>query len=75
MILNPGVCSIYTYHLQHPDGNGGGMVINEPIKAGSLGHGTAVPGHFDLDIVVYSISEWAVNSSSKLGHRRDKQDL
>lgn len=30
------------------------MKCNEPIKAGSLGHGTAVPGHYDLDIVVYS---------------------
>ena len=28
--------------------------MNEVIKAGSLGHGTAVPGDFDLDLVIYS---------------------
>ena len=28
--------------------------IGEVIKGGSLGHGTAVPGDFDLDIVIYS---------------------
>lgn len=28
--------------------------IGEVIKGGSLGHGTAVPGDFDLDLVIYS---------------------
>lgn len=32
-------------------------MVSEVIKAGSLGHGTAVPGHYDLDIVVYSESK------------------
>lgn len=27
------------------------------VKAGSLGHGTTVPGDFDLDLVVYSQGE------------------
>ena len=31
-----------------------GLTVNEVIKGGSLGQGTAVPGHFDLDMVVYS---------------------
>ena len=31
--------------------------MSEVVKAGSLGHGTAVPGHYDLDIVVYSDSK------------------
>ena len=38
-------------------GGGGWFVVSEVIKAGSLGHGTAVPGHFDLDLVVYSDSK------------------
>jgi len=28
------------------------------VKAGSLGHGTAVPGEFDLDLVIYSQGEF-----------------
>ena len=32
-------------------------MVNKVIKAGSLGHGTAVPGHYDLDVVLYSNSE------------------
>ena len=28
--------------------------ISEVIKGGSLGHGTAVPGHYDIDLVIYS---------------------
>ena len=31
-----------------------GFNISEVIKAGSLGDGTAVPGHYDLDLVIYS---------------------
>ena len=31
-----------------------GFNISEIIKAGSMGHGTAVPGHFDIDLVIYS---------------------
>lgn len=31
-----------------------GFKISEIIKAGSLGQGTAVPGHYDIDLVIYS---------------------
>ena len=31
--------------------------MSEIIKAGSLGHGTAVRGHYDLDMVIYSDSK------------------
>ena len=34
-----------------------GFNISEIIKAGSMGHGTAVPGHFDIDLVIYSRGE------------------
>jgi hypothetical protein len=30
------------------------MNVSEIVKGGSLGHGTAVPGKFDLDLVLYS---------------------
>ena len=28
--------------------------VNEIVKVGSLGHGTSVPGHFDIDLIIYS---------------------
>ena len=28
--------------------------ISEVFKAGSLGHGTVVPGNYDIDLVIYS---------------------
>ena len=28
--------------------------VSEIIKGGSLGHGTAVPGHYDINLVIYS---------------------
>ena len=28
--------------------------ISEVLKAGSLGHGTVVPDHYDIDLVIYS---------------------
>lgn len=28
--------------------------VSEIVKGGSLGHGTAVPGHYDIDLVIYS---------------------
>ena len=31
--------------------------ISEIIKAGSLGQGTAVPGKYDIDLVIYSRSK------------------
>ena len=31
--------------------------ISDIIKGGSLGHGTAVLGHYDIDLVVYSRGE------------------
>ena len=46
---------IYTT-LQSGEG-GGGMTVSEVIKAGSLGHGTAVNGEYDLDLVIYSDSK------------------
>lgn len=36
--------------------SGNTMVCNEIIKAGSLGHGTAVKGYYDVDLVIYSES-------------------
>ena len=35
----------------------GTFTLTETIKAGSLGHGTAVQGHYDLDLVIYSDSK------------------
>ena len=31
-----------------------GISVSEVVKAGSLGHGTAVQGNFDVDLVIYS---------------------
>lgn len=31
-----------------------GFNISEIVKGGSMGHGTAIPGHFDIDLVLYS---------------------
>ena len=33
------------------------LTVNEAVKGGSLGQGTAVLGEFDLDLVVYSSSQ------------------
>ena len=30
------------------------FTVNEIVKGGSLGHGTAVPSKYDVDLVVYS---------------------
>ena len=43
--------------VQKGDEGGGGFIISEILKAGSLGHGTAVKGHYDLDMVIYSDSK------------------
>ena len=32
----------------------GKIKVNEVVKGGSLGHGTAVNGDFDIDLVIYS---------------------
>ena len=40
----------------------GGFNISEIWKAGSLGHGTVVPGHYDIDLVLYSRGKWPPNS-------------
>ena len=37
-----------------------GSKINEIIKAGSMGHGTAVFGDFDVDLVIYSDGKPAI---------------
>jgi hypothetical protein len=44
--------------------------ISEIVKAGSLGHGTVVPGHYDIDLVLYSrdISARAVCSCNGFGN-------
>ena len=34
------------------------MIANEVVKGGSMGHGTTVPGHFDVDLVLYSRSKF-----------------
>ena len=39
------------------------MVCNEIIKAGSLGHGTAVKGYYDVDLVIYSECELTHNTT------------
>ena len=31
-----------------------GLRVSEVVKGGSLGQGTAVPGEFDLDLIIYS---------------------
>ena len=28
--------------------------MSEIVKVGSLGHGTAVPGSYDVDLIIYS---------------------
>ena len=45
MLLDVGFCFQENFE---------GFNISEIIKAGSMGHGTAVPGHFDIDLVIYS---------------------
>jgi hypothetical protein len=44
--------------------------ISEIVKAGSLGHGTVVPGHYDIDLVLYSrdISARVVCSHNGFGN-------
>ena len=44
--------------------------MSEVIKAGSLGDGTAVPGDYDIDLVVYSRSK---HSASKIGNYFSQQ--
>ena len=36
--------------------------VNEIWKGGSLGHGTVVPGHYDIDLVLYSDGNMATFS-------------
>ena len=37
--------------------------ISEIYKAGSLGHGTAVSGHYDIDLVIYSRGNCSYNNN------------
>ena len=37
-----------------------GIEATEVFKGGSLGHGTTVPGHYDIDLVLYSRSKQSV---------------
>ncbi|XP_064392091.1 2'-5'-oligoadenylate synthase-like protein 2 [Halichondria panicea] len=41
--------------------------VNEIVKAGSMGHGTAVPEHFDIDLVLYS-SDVNRDSVNRIGY-------
>jgi hypothetical protein len=41
---------IFYKHLQEDER----LQVSEIIKAGSLGSGTAIPGDYDLDLVIYS---------------------
>ena len=34
--------------------------MNEIWKGGSLGHGTVVPGHYDIDLVLFSDGNMAI---------------
>ncbi|KAL5477772.1 hypothetical protein EMCRGX_G024614 [Ephydatia muelleri] len=45
-----GLVGIIQHHLKSETG----ITPYYIIKAGSLGHGTAVPGEFDLDLVIYT---------------------
>ena len=42
------------------------MIANEVVRGGSLGHGITVPGHFDIDLVLYSRSKF-VRYSTLMG--------
>nr|AGZ60267.1 2',5'-oligoadenylate synthetase [Tedania ignis] len=48
--------AVYTIVRTLQDGRPEGLVVDEVIKGGSMGHGTTVPGDYDIDIVIYSRS-------------------
>ena len=41
-----------------------GIEATEVFKGGSLGHGTTVPGHYDIDLVLYSRSKQVCEMAS-----------
>ena len=45
---------IYVTIAVYRQSSRGSISCSEIIKGGSLGHGTAVPGHYDIDLVIYS---------------------
>ena len=47
-VVDKAKCPVYTLSSSER------FKVNKIIKGGSLGHGTAVPGHYDIDLVVYS---------------------
>lgn len=51
------VCIAILYHKQAEFHRKVGIEVTEVFKGGSLGHGTAVEHHFDIDLVLYSRSE------------------
>ena len=53
------------YTLQNELEKSTGINPVEVIKGGSLGHGTAVPGDFDLDLIVYTNCKEAIYTSTR----------
>ena len=53
-------CCIYILYcvLQEDFWKEVGIEVTEVFKGGSMGHGTTVPGHFDIDLVLYSRSKY-----------------
>lgn len=65
--------------FQHNLRSSVGITVNEIVKSGSLGHGTAVPGEFDLDLVLYSQGEFYHFNHSQMDlehiHRVSAMDI
>ena len=65
--------------FQHNLRSSVGITVNEIVKSGSLGHGTAVPGEFDLDLVLYSQGEFYHFNDSQMDsehiHRVSAMDI
>ena len=43
--------------------------VTEVFKGGSMGQGTAVPRHYDIDLVLYS-KEWREKMSRKIDEQK-----
>ena len=54
MYINTNYRSLHMVPLQKNLQSYTGITVSEVVKAGSLGHGTAVQGNFDVDLVLYS---------------------
>ena len=51
LIVMWSYCYVYFYIQKE---NFDEFNVSEIVKVGSLGHGTAVPGNFDVDLIIYS---------------------